>query len=858
MLQCCQAIARPALSVNDTPEERHTKLLWIPVCAVVGSLCLIAYATNIDAEQPLRAHLIGYLMIVATAVANITLAYVKKVAPLGFVGLSIIFVSLAVCLIDLNRAAAGTQFRRWAWIVLSMDLQLAADVPTVYQQITLVLATLWILVSAVEGAYRLGLYDIDGFSEEGSEASATCNCANFPCATGIDSAWFPAVAGMVAILHLDFFATRAEKARVDSSVRVSERVTHLLATYATDDARKVVAKEGEALPEPLRHSYEQLLDNLDSYRVFLPDSLLYAAVQQQQQQQSPAGVSNQDSPRAARAAPGHDCAAAEVAVCFTDIQSSTELWEAHPQGMYEALNVHNWVMRETYAACNGYEVKTIGDSFMVVFDGAGDALRFGLDVQRGLLRQEWPDDLLRHPLCCQVSGSEGQPLWGGLRVRVGVQCGPTRIERNPVTGRCDYFGHTVNTAARLEAVLRKGGLVATASSVMQSIGPSDLQLLGTPVVRHLGAKELKGVKQAVEVCALAPQGLGERFDVLSEADRVLPPAGPYGSISEGARDGDHSSIGCSSASSFREHSGRHGRSDSAWSTGSGLAPRTRRMLRHSNGTCAVARAVLHLIDAVGDRIPHFVAAACLAADKTQGVVDCVLSACVFVTWNTSRSCADHTAACCNFFAAPFRVPLALGAASGGVLYGRVPAGRRSFATVVGGCVEFAAALAEEAERCGDAALAAGAVAETCIAFGAASRAQLWESPSGATVLVYTVRCDETADKWMLLQEDDEFRAGRCDTAASAELFTKICAAAPEEQEALQSALRAQAVGEGGHVEALRLADRIAGGKVRTRPMPHLWDPKCSPDPQSPSVSAGCADVFVVHTPTPSDYGGNCA
>ena len=56
---------------------------------------------------------------------------------------------------------------------------------------------------------------------------------------------------------------------------------------------------------------------------------------------------------------------APVCVLFTDIQASTALWGAHPEAMSAALDVHHAVIRKLIKKHKCYEVKTVGDCFMV-------------------------------------------------------------------------------------------------------------------------------------------------------------------------------------------------------------------------------------------------------------------------------------------------------------------------------------------------------------------------------------------------------------------------------------------------------------------------------------------------------------
>jgi class 3 adenylate cyclase len=72
------------------------------------------------------------------------------------------------------------------------------------------------------------------------------------------------------------------------------------------------------------------------------------------------------------------------------------LWEHFPAEVMDlALKLHHTAIRSALAANMGYESATEGDSFIVAFHTADNALRFCLDAQTRLLEAAWPEELLQ-------------------------------------------------------------------------------------------------------------------------------------------------------------------------------------------------------------------------------------------------------------------------------------------------------------------------------------------------------------------------------------------------------------------------------------------------------------------------------
>mmetsp|Transcript_17700 Transcript_17700/g.26812 ORF Transcript_17700/g.26812 Transcript_17700/m.26812 type:complete len:788 (+) Transcript_17700:3-2366(+) len=201
-------------------------------------------------------------------------------------------------------------------------------------------------------------------------------------------------------------------------------------------------------------------------------------------------------------------------IVLTDVQGSTSLWEADPQAMQTALDIHDKILRQQCAAHNGYEIDTEGDAFFLAFHTPSDAFNFGLKAQIALFEAEWSDDILK------ISAAEEDGCFRGLRVRMGIHHGPVKSCKNEVTGRTEYVGEAMNIAKCVEGMTH-GGQILTTFETWNSAsnqGGSNLEL--TQVV-DLGYHALKpkGSEDDLErrIIQLVPESLA--FDYFAARRR---------------------------------------------------------------------------------------------------------------------------------------------------------------------------------------------------------------------------------------------------------------------------------------------------------------------------------------------------
>ena len=177
---------------------------------------------------------------------------------------------------------------------------------------------------------------------------------------------------------------------------------------------------------------------------------------------------------------------------FTDLERSTGLWEEHPEAMKQALSRHDEILRGAVEAHQGHVVKTTGDGVHAVFASAHEALGACLDAQRTLETEPWPEST------------------GPLRSRMGVHAGEAELRDG------DYYGSTVNRAARLMAVANAGQVL-----VSESVEPLVRAALPTKVTLvDLGAHRLRDLPDALNVFQLAHPDLPREFAPLRSMDSL--------------------------------------------------------------------------------------------------------------------------------------------------------------------------------------------------------------------------------------------------------------------------------------------------------------------------------------------------
>lgn len=175
-------------------------------------------------------------------------------------------------------------------------------------------------------------------------------------------------------------------------------------------------------------------------------------------------------------APGSSFALRSLTFLFTDLKDSTQLYDRIGDlSAYELVQEHFKILSETVSQHEGAIVKTIGDAIMATFPRPEAAVQAAAEMNRKLA--EWNRTRPEADLVLKIGIHEGACI---------------AVSSND---RIDYFGQTVNQAARIQA-LAGAGEIFLSEAVYSAQGVSQLghvSFLDPQVV------QLKGISEKVTV-----------------------------------------------------------------------------------------------------------------------------------------------------------------------------------------------------------------------------------------------------------------------------------------------------------------------------------------------------------------------
>ena len=163
---------------------------------------------------------------------------------------------------------------------------------------------------------------------------------------------------------------------------------------------------------------------------------------------------------------------------FTDLKGSTELYERVGDLVaYELVRAHFHVLNEIVASESGAVVKTIGDAVMATFPTPDRALAAALRMREAI----------------RAVGNKSRRE--DLLLKIGIHEGPCLAVM--LNERLDYFGQTVNIAARVQGLASSRAIFATKPIVEHPLVSRLLESSNIQPAMH--RVSLKGIAEQVTV-----------------------------------------------------------------------------------------------------------------------------------------------------------------------------------------------------------------------------------------------------------------------------------------------------------------------------------------------------------------------
>lgn len=166
-----------------------------------------------------------------------------------------------------------------------------------------------------------------------------------------------------------------------------------------------------------------------------------------------------------------------LTIMFTDIKGFTPfVSKSSRKELEKLLNVHEKLILPIFKKFKGKVIKTIGDSFLVIFHSPTDAVLCGIKIQEKLFKY-----------------NKNLPRDKKLEVRVAINSGEVSLKGK------DVFGEPVNIAARLEGVTKAGEVYFT-ESVYLAMNKKEI-----PAVA-IGYHRFKGIPEEIKVYKVLKKG----------------------------------------------------------------------------------------------------------------------------------------------------------------------------------------------------------------------------------------------------------------------------------------------------------------------------------------------------------------
>jgi class 3 adenylate cyclase/Tfp pilus assembly protein PilF/TolB-like protein len=184
-----------------------------------------------------------------------------------------------------------------------------------------------------------------------------------------------------------------------------------------------------------------------------------------------------------------------AAIMFTDVRDFSKKMSENEIAAMELLKVHDGLVRDVVLKFGGTIIKSLGDSFMVDFSSAVNAVRCAIEAQE----QFW-------------NYNQDKAEFDKIQIRVGIHLGDV------ITVGNDIYGDGVNIAARIESITEPTRICVSADIFNQVKNKMPIRAFS------IGFIELKNIAEPVEVFELLIDSIQE-FSEPSETAKLVQSRG---------------------------------------------------------------------------------------------------------------------------------------------------------------------------------------------------------------------------------------------------------------------------------------------------------------------------------------------
>ncbi len=181
-----------------------------------------------------------------------------------------------------------------------------------------------------------------------------------------------------------------------------------------------------------------------------------------------------------------------AAVMFTDIKGFSKKMAQNESAAFELLRTHDALMRVIASKFEGKIVKSIGDSFMVDFASAVNAVKAAIDAQKRF----W-------------TFNRGKTEFDKIEIRIGIHLGDVMISGD------DMYGDGVNIASRIEAITEPNRICVSVDIFNQVKNKMDIKGY------RMGELRLKNIPDPVEVYEILIDSIPELANPSNTAQQAL-------------------------------------------------------------------------------------------------------------------------------------------------------------------------------------------------------------------------------------------------------------------------------------------------------------------------------------------------